>query len=437
MACPQRRPGQIGTLFQIGRRGEVVLMGLGGWWLRFPRQKGRGRSARMAWKGLQNGLPLLPICNNSLSAEFAPGTTDVSGGNWGVIRQRAEADEGFRRKRDVIRQRAEADKGFRRKTGFDSVKGRSRRGLFGGNWPLVDVNAAGAEEERLARRLNLSEIALILSSEPKSINMIRTCGRIILTALTMAVLSSLTLGAQSRKPQSNPSAHHLTPDPAIAQSSPYKTAKNYGKTIAVFGGSLSVNGESDVAKQMWADLLGATVDTYGVGGAGFSSLQGYTIQRQVDTAGVYDIYVLWASTNDFNGGRECGTWRDYTSADGFDESKLTTQCGGINYCIKKLMEKNPYAEIYFFTGFRFFGNEAGHNPFSEKTNATGLNFAAYVQAQKDCCAHYGIPVLDQFNIQGINEFNASLYYKPDKLHLTEEGYRRLGPAQVDFLSNGR
>ena len=259
----------------------------------------------------------------------------------------------------------------------------------------------------------------------------------VLAAALVALIPTFTAGAQGRRPHSDPSSHHITPGAAALQDSPYRAAKNYGKRIAVFGGSLSVNKESDVAKQMWADLLGVTVDTYGVGGAGFSSLQGYTLQKQVDTAGVYDIYVLWASTNDFTNSRECGTWRDYTAADGFDESRLVTQCGGINYCIKKLMEKNPKAEIYFFTGFRFFGSEAGHNPFSEASNATGLNFAAYVQAQKDCCAHYGISVLDQFNIQGINEFNCSLYYMPDKLHLTGEGYRRLAPAQVDFLANGR
>lgn len=254
----------------------------------------------------------------------------------------------------------------------------------------------------------------------------------IIIAALLALAAALPAFAQS-----DPVAHHLVPNRKITKTSPYKSAKNFGKTIAVFGGSLSVLKESDEAKQMWADLLGATVDTYGVSGAGFSKDQGYTLQRQVDMAGVYDIYILWASTNDFNGNRECGTWKDYTAADGFDESRLSTQCGGINYCIKKLMEKNPEAEIYFFTGFRFFSKESGYNPFSEETNATGLNFADYVRAQKDCCAHYGISVLDQFNIQGINEFNHSLFYKPDNLHLTEEGYRRLGPLQVDFLANGR
>ena len=234
-----------------------------------------------------------------------------------------------------------------------------------------------------------------------------------------------------------PEEHHLVPDRKAVRNSPYKGHKNYGKRIAVFGGSLSVNKESDAAKQLWADLLDAEVTTYGVGGAGFSNLQGYTLQRQVDMAGVYDIYVLWASTNDFNNSRECGTWKDYTALDGYDKSKLSTQCGGINYCIKTLLEKNPNAEIYFFTSLRFFGADAGHNPFSTEPNRTGKTFADYVEGQKACCAYYGIPVLDQFNLQGINEFNVNLFYVGDKLHMNEDGYRRIGPVQAAFLADGR
>ena len=234
-----------------------------------------------------------------------------------------------------------------------------------------------------------------------------------------------------------PEEHHLVPDRKAAKDSPYKGHKNYGKTIAVFGGSLSVNKESDAAKQAWADLLNAEVTTYGVGGAGFSSMQGYTLQKQVEEAGVYDVYVLWASTNDYTNNRECGTWKDYTALDGYDRSKLTTQCGGINYCIKTLLEKNPKAEIYFFTSLRFFGADAGHNPFSTEPNKTGKTFADYVEAQKACCAYYGIPVLDQFNLQGINAFNVDLFYVKDKLHMNEDGYRRIAPVQASFLADGR
>ncbi len=237
--------------------------------------------------------------------------------------------------------------------------------------------------------------------------------------------------------RSHPDEHHIVPNPKAVKKSPYKGSKNYGKRIAVFGGSLSVNKESDEAKQLWADLLDAEVITYGVGGAGFSCDQGYTLQKQVDTAGVYDVYVLWASTNDYTNSRECGTWKDYTAFDNYDKSKLHTQCGGINYCIKTLLEKNPKAKIYFFTSLRFFGQDAGHNPFSTQPNKTGKTFAQYIQAQKECCAYYGIPVLDQFSLQGINEFNYSQYYLPDRLHMNEDGYRAIGPVQADFLATGR
>jgi cephalosporin-C deacetylase-like acetyl esterase/lysophospholipase L1-like esterase len=237
--------------------------------------------------------------------------------------------------------------------------------------------------------------------------------------------------------RSAPSTHTLLPDAKKAKNSPYIGSKNYGKRIAVFGGSLSVNAESDVAKQLWADMLGAEVVTYGVGGAGFSIDQGYSLQKQVDTAGVYDVYVLWASTNDFTNDRPCGSWSDYTAADGYDETKRHSQCGGINYCIRRLLEKNPRAEIYFFTSLRFFGTDSGHNPYSVTSNKAGKTFAEYVEAQKACCAYYGIPVLDQFNLQGINEFNVGNYYKDDLLHMNEEGYRRIAPVQADFLSNGR
>lgn len=217
----------------------------------------------------------------------------------------------------------------------------------------------------------------------------------------------------------------------------YEGHKNYGKSIAVFGGSLSVNVESNSAKQIWANDLHSVVTTYGVGGAGFAKGQGYDLQRQVDEAGVHDIYILWASTNDYTNSQEVGSWTDYTAIDGYDEFARYSQCGGINYCVKTLLEKNPKAEIYFFTSFRFFSMEPGHNPFSTQSNATGNNFAAYVKGQKDCCEYFCIPVLDQFNLQGINEYNYKQYYKNDSLHMTDDGYLKVGKIQSAFLADGK
>ena len=258
----------------------------------------------------------------------------------------------------------------------------------------------------------------------------------ILLALTL-LLAALQLAAQPATWKPDPKAHHIKPSLGRPAISPYQGCRNYGKTIAVFGGSLSVNKESDAAKQIWADLLNAEVTTYGVGGAGFAKSKGYSLQRQVDSAGVYDVYVLWASTNDFTGDKECGSWKDYTEYDDYDASRLDTQCGGINYCIRILREKNPDAEIYFFTSLRFFGRDSGHNPYSTDTNVTGKTFADYVQAQIDCCRYHGVPVLDQFSLQGVDEHNYKSFYLRDKLHMNEAGYRRIGPLQASFLANGR
>ena len=85
--------------------------------------------------------------------------------------------------------------------------------------------------------------------------------------LVLAALSLLDWGVAA---QPRPSEHHLVPDRKAVKKSPFRGCRNFGKTIAVFGGSLSVNKESDAAKRLWADLLDAEVTTYGVGGAGFA-----------------------------------------------------------------------------------------------------------------------------------------------------------------------
>lgn len=202
---------------------------------------------------------------------------------------------------------------------------------------------------------------------------------------------------------------------------------NYGKSVAVFGGSVSVIPASDSAKFLWKKHLKMSITNYGVGGAGFSSLQGKSLQKQVDEAGVFDIYILWASTNDYTNKREVGNYTDYTEFDGYDKKKLTTQSGGINYCIKKIYEINPKAVIYFFTSSKAFNDRGGYDPFYEQ----GMN--NYVEMQKQVCALHGIPVLDLFYLGMFNIYNKHLYYA-DSIHMNPSGYKKMGELQVSFLA---
>ena len=200
---------------------------------------------------------------------------------------------------------------------------------------------------------------------------------------------------------------------------PLKESLNYGRSVAVFGGSVSVIPESDSAKILWKKHLGMTVTNYGVPGAGFSSLQGKSLQAQVNEAGVFDIYILWASTNDYTNKREVGSYTDYTEFDGFDEGKLTTQAGGINYCIKRIYEINPEAIIYFFTSSKAFNDRGGYDPFHKG------GMAEYVEMQKSICELHGIPFLDQFTLGGFNMHTMDLYYN-DPIHMNALGYKKLG-----------
>lgn len=213
----------------------------------------------------------------------------------------------------------------------------------------------------------------------------------------------------------------------LTESSKFKMSFNYQKSVAVFGGSVSVIPESDTAKKMWEEYLEMTVTNFGVSGAGFSSLQGKSLQQQVDEAGVFDIYILWASTNDYTNHREVGSYRDYTEFDGYDKEKLTTQAGGINYCIKKIYEINPKAVIYLFTSSKAFNDVGAYDPYITE----GLK--KYVEMQKKICELHGIPFLDQFFLGGYNIYNRKLYYKDD-IHMNALGYDKLGKLQVSFLA---
>lgn len=190
---------------------------------------------------------------------------------------------------------------------------------------------------------------------------------------------------------------------------------NYGKTIGVFGGSLSATHISKVCKEIWSEKLGLKVFTYGRGGAGFAIRPDNpenNTQVQALNADVCDIYVLWASTNDYTKKIALG---DVNSTDS------TTQAGGIRRTVEILQKKNPHALILFFTSL----------PMFKSTNTLDK----FVEAQIEVCRSLHIPVLDQFTVCGFNQWNAPLYYVADLKHLQESGYKKIAEMQVPFLAN--
>lgn len=230
---------------------------------------------------------------------------------------------------------------------------------------------------------------------------------------------------------------------------------NYGKSIAVFGGSQSTLAQgAGVAQDIWNKYLHfSAIGNYGVGGAGFVRKPGtkLNIVEQIEQAiseGIaYDIWVLQCSTNDWKYGIPCGTKDDEPTS----QSEITTQCGGINYCIRRIFETYPAAKVYLFTSTRFFKTESttdttdseyyelgdsAWNPFSTD-GVNGYNLKQFVDAQKDCCLKHDVPVLDLYGCTTYNQYNYSQYFKSDNIHWNEAGYILHGYLQADFLLNGR
>lgn len=242
-------------------------------------------------------------------------------------------------------------------------------------------------------------------------------------------------------------------NPSLA--SRFNAFENYGKTIAIFGGSWAEYAGTRGVLDIWKKVLGTDkVDDYAMGGAGFGNQHQASgiknIQEQVtelcaDDAAPYDVYVLWASSNDFATpaiGERIGTRDWYTDADDYDESKLDSQCGGINYCIKMLSEKNPQAQIVFFSSCPIFNDRIGYDTTAKKQikandgSTIQGSFADYIQGQKDCCDRFHIPFLDQWNMLGINEYNKLAYFpSTDLRHMDAYGYTRLAYKQAAWLKN--
>ncbi|MBR2360716.1 MAG: SGNH/GDSL hydrolase family protein [Bacteroidaceae bacterium] len=212
---------------------------------------------------------------------------------------------------------------------------------------------------------------------------------------------------------------------------------NYGKSVGVFGGSISSYSECEIAKGLWAKYLNLNIKTYGKPGHGFSIHQG-SIQDQVNDAQKHDIYILWASTNDLQFNHPIGEETDFTIYDKFDSQKRTTQCGGINYCIKKLREKNPECRIYLFTSLKFFTtSEIGYQRkvITDNSEPTATLFD-YIEKQIACAQLQGIPYFNQWEAQEnrITPHNFQTFYKEDGFHLTTAGYFDIGIRQLLFLA---
>ena len=236
----------------------------------------------------------------------------------------------------------------------------------------------------------------------------------------------------------------------------YTDSPNYGKRIAVFGGSFAQNmavnssdykfdykGQKINLLPYIADRLGATAfDDYAVGGQGMMAADKENggkfhvpLLKQLQTAGGgYDIYIIMGGINDYGQHVPLGVSNGYADD--------TTYCGGLKKAIDWIKVANKNARIYTITPFKAYDNGKNNhgdrywNPRTSKRNNDGHTFYEYIQAQKEVAQIHGVPCFDLWANQQFSGAQASEYYLSDYTHPNGKGYQAVADALVNFIAYG-
>ena len=189
-----------------------------------------------------------------------------------------------------------------------------------------------------------------------------------------------------------------------------------GKTIAFLGDSITA-----FAKHVnkYALLTGSTALNYGVGGTRITSTSlsdTTSFIARYSSMSDADMVIVFGGTNDFGTG---------TPAFGlFSDRVVTTYYGALHLLCQGLLTKYPRKPIIFMTPIHRV-SEYDVN-FAPTTNTwTAKTLKEYVQAIKDVCAFYSIPVLDSYSESGLDVTINGTYYFADGLHPTDFGGYKL------------
>lgn len=189
---------------------------------------------------------------------------------------------------------------------------------------------------------------------------------------------------------------------------PEKTSTLWGKTINVIGDSY-VNNHNESASLTWAakiaDKYNMKYNAYGINGNGMVTTEASgtpMVKRYTAMTSTADYVVVVGGKNDYN--------KQISIVD--FKTGLRTLCAGL---ISKYVTK----KICFFTPWRVYSDDA-KDPYN-------IKLSEYVNAIKEVCAEYSIPVFDSSSNSGIYMFNASFRANycqsaSDVSHLNEAGH---------------
>lgn len=218
--------------------------------------------------------------------------------------------------------------------------------------------------------------------------------------------------------------------------------KMAGKTFLFLGDSLTEGVRGTTAKEkgypyVFANLSGATVYEYGVGGTRLAYQKKPTLHkprhdmyfasRVLDMRKDADYVVVFGGSNDFAGGdAPLGKFGDTTPE---------TFYGALHDLYTRLQEKYPQSKLFTVTPLHRGDIIKGINAVGCERNE---GIEPYVKAIKQVAKAFDIVVIDAHNEWAINPLideQRTAYFSADAIHPNDNGHRFIAERFVEFFEN--
>lgn len=215
-----------------------------------------------------------------------------------------------------------------------------------------------------------------------------------------------------------------------------------GKKINFIGDSITEGARVESPENFYPNLLKkslglAEARNYGIGGsriARIHKLEGLPsdedfVARAERMDPDFDVVVVFGGTNDFGHGN--------VPLGQMGDTDVYTFYGALRTLCLYLIKNYPTKQIVFMTPLHRLNEELDYNKRLEDGNPNARPLVDFVNAIREVCELFSIPVLDMFRDSGMpaRVWAWCEHYMPDGLHPNDNGQKIIAHKLQKFLEN--
>ncbi|MHC7189116.1 SGNH/GDSL hydrolase family protein, partial [Klebsiella pneumoniae] len=197
-----------------------------------------------------------------------------------------------------------------------------------------------------------------------------------------------------------------------------------GKKRIDLGDSITNTGNFIAPLNTYTGMM--ALANYGVPGQGVRTMADSLNETTIASA---DFISILGGTNDYGGNRRLGTIAD-ARAD-YDDTTVKSFYYDVFYVLDKIYSLKPNVRVMFSTPLKRGAFE--NQPVYPAANSAGFTLPQYVQAIKEVCSLFSVPVCDLFNESGINLLNIATY-TGDNLHPNADGGKLMARRMASVIN---